>query len=132
MSPRLLEAGGRLELLLLAACATSPRLVDRYLRPLDDRHFDGDLNRRLRAHLVEGGEPAPDLVAPLAELGATAAAEQLNEDVARELFFRLEERLVQRELDEQAKGGDTERVLELQQLLRKIREAGHEGGTELR
>ena len=63
---------------------------------------------------------------------AQEAADQLEEESARELFFRLEERLVQRELDEEAKGGDTKRVIELQQVLRKIREAIEEGATELR
>ena len=132
VSPKLLDAGTRLERRLLAACTTSPDLVERYLRPLDDRHFDSDLHRRLRAHLVDGGEADGDLVAAVAELRATAAADQLEEESARELFFRLEERLVQRELDEEAKGGDTKRVMELQQLLRRIREAIEEGATELR
>ena len=134
-SPGLSEAPRRrqrLERRLLAACTTSPDLVDRYLRPLDDRHFDSDLHRRLRAHLVDGGEADGDLVAAVAELRATAAADQLEEEAARELFFRLEERLVQRELDEEVRGGDTKRVIELQQLLRRIREAIEEGATELR
>jgi DNA primase len=132
VSPKLLEAGERLERRLLAACTTSPSLPDRYLKPLDDRHFDAEVHRRLRRQLVAGGEPEADLVAPLAELGATAAAEQLDEGVARELFFRLEERLVQRELDDEVKGGDTKRVLELQQVLHRIREARDDGGTGLR
>jgi len=132
VSPKLLDAGTRLERRLLAACTTSPDLVDRYLRPLDDRHFDSDLHRRLRAHLVDGGEADGDLVAAVAELRATAAADQLEEESARELFFRLEERLVQRELDDEVRGGDTKRVIELQQLLRRIREAIEEGATELR
>jgi DNA primase len=132
LSPKLLEAGERLERRLLAACTTSPELAERYLAPLDDRHFDSDLHRRLRRHLVEGGEAEGELVPAIAELRATAAAEQLDEDVARELFLRLEERLVQRELDEEAKGGDTKRVIELQQVLRRIREARDEAGSELR
>jgi DNA primase len=132
ISPRLLEAGERLERRLLAACTTSPELADRYLKPLDDRHFDSELHRRLRRHLVDGGEAEGELVAAVAELRATAAAEQLEEDSARELFLRLEERLVQRELAEEVGGGDTKRVLELQQVLRRIREAREEGATELR
>ena len=132
VSPKLLDAGTRLERRLLAACTTSPDLVERYLRPLDDRHFDSDLHRRLRAHLVDGGEADGELVAAVAELRATAAADQLEEESARELFFRLEERLVQRELDAEVKGGDTKRVIELQQVLRRIREAIEEGATELR
>ncbi|HXV33454.1 MAG TPA: DNA primase [Gaiellaceae bacterium] len=132
VSPKLLEAGERLERRLLAACTTSPDLVERYLKPLDDRHFDSELHRRLRRHLADGGEAEGDLIAAVAELGATAAAEELDENVARELFLRLEERLVQRELAEEVKGGDTKRVLELQQVLHRIREARDEAETELR
>ena len=54
-SRKVLDAGERLERDLLAICATTPELVERYLRELDDRHFDVPLHRRLRAHLVGGG-----------------------------------------------------------------------------
>ena len=81
------------------------------------------MHRRLRAHLVEGAEDAdPELVAALAELGATAEAEHLGEDSARELFLRLEERLVRRELADLS-GDDLARTVELQGVLTRIRDA---------
>jgi DNA primase len=123
VSPKLLDAGERLERRLLAACATSPDLAERYLAPLDDRHFDNPMHRRLRTHLVDGGEDAdPELVGALAELGATAEAEHLGEDTAKELFLRLEERLVRRELADLS-GDDLARTVELQGVLTRIRDA---------
>ena len=128
---KLVDAGERLERSLLAACATSPELAERYLRPLDDRHFDNPLHRRLRAELAGGGEPAPDLVAARAELLVTADVEHLGEDAARELFLRLEERLVRRELADLS-GDDLARTVELQGVLAKIRDALEKVETELR
>jgi len=131
-SPKLLDAGDRLERRLLAACSTSPELVERYLRPLDDRHFDNPEHRRLRAHLV--GDVAmeeADLVLARAELGAIAEEEHLGADVARELFLRLEERLVRRELADLS-GDDLARTVELQGVLAKIRDALDKVESELR
>ncbi|HEX2045076.1 MAG TPA: DNA primase [Gaiellaceae bacterium] len=122
VSARVLDAGERLERRLLAACATTPRLVERYLRPLDDRHFDSPLHRRLRDHLVGEGDADRDVVALLAELDATAADEHLGEETARELFLRLEERVVRRELAE-LHGEDLARTVELQGILTKIQDA---------
>jgi len=131
VSPKLLDAGDRLERRLLAACSTSPDLAERYLRPLDNRHFDNPLHRRLRVHLVEGEVADADLVAARAELGAMADVEHLDEDVARELFLRLEERLVRRELAELS-GEDLARTVELQGVLAKIRDALEKVESELR
>ncbi|MGH3015651.1 MAG: toprim domain-containing protein, partial [Gaiellaceae bacterium] len=131
VSPKLLDAGERLERRLLAACATSPELAERYLRPLDDRHFDNPLHRRLRAHLVGAGEPDADLVAARAEFLVTADVEHLGEDTARELFLRLEERLVRRELADLS-GDDLARTVELQGVLAKIRDALEKVESELR
>ncbi len=131
VSPKLLDAGERLERRLLAACATSPELAQRYLRPLDDRHFDNPLHRRLRAHLVGVAEPDADLVAARAELLVTADVEHLGEDTARELFLRLEERLVRRELADLS-GDDLARTVELQGVLAKIRDALDKVESELR
>ena len=131
VSPKLLDAGERLERRLLAACATSPELAERYLRPLDDRHFDNPLHRRLRAHLVGAGEPDAELVAARAELLVTADVEHLGEDTARELFLRLEERLVRRELADLS-GDDLARTVELQGVLAKIHDALGKVETELR
>jgi hypothetical protein len=107
---------------LLAACIAHPELVERYLIQLDDRHFDDPLHRRLRAHLVGEAEPDRELLALRAELDATAEGEHLDEDMARELFLSLEERVVRRELAE-VKGGDPNRLLELQSVLSKIQAA---------
>ncbi len=131
VSPRLLDAGDRLERWLLAACSTSPDLAERYLRPLDDRHFDNPLHRRLRAQLVGAEELDPDLVAARAELVAIADAEHLGEETAREHFLRLEERLVRRELAELS-GDDLARTVELQGVLAKIRDALDKVESELR
>jgi DNA primase len=132
VSPKLLDAGDRLERRLLAACSTSADLVERYLRPLDDRHFDNPEHRRLRAHLV-GDAPMDeaDVVLARAELGALAEEEHLDGDVARELFLRLEERLVRRELADLS-GDDLARTVELQGVLAKIHDALGKVETELR
>jgi DNA primase len=122
VSTRLLDAGERLERRLLAACATKPELVERYIRPLGERHFDNPLHRRLRAYLVGEAEADREVVAALAELDATAESEHLGEDTARELFLRLEERIVRRELAE-LRGEDMARTVELQGVLTKIQDA---------
>jgi DNA primase len=119
---RVLDAGERLERRLLAACATRPDLAEKYLRPLDDRHFDDALHRRLRAYLTGQGEADTEVIAAVAELDATAELEQLGEETARELFLRLEERLVRRELAD-LKGQDLARTVELQGVLTKIQDA---------
>jgi DNA primase len=122
VSPKVLEAGQRLERRLLAACAVHPELAERYLGQLDDRHFDEPLHQRLRSYLVGETEPDRELLALRAELDATAESEHLTEDAARELFLELEERVVRRELDD-VRGGDPKRLLELQSVLSKIQEA---------
>lgn len=128
---KLLGAGERLERDFLAVCAARPELAERYLHDLDDRHFDSPLHRRLRAHLAGEGEPDTELVALRAELDATVVEEGLDEGVARELFLRLEERLVMRELAELS-GDDLARTVELQGVLARIRDALQKVETELR
>jgi DNA primase len=125
-SRKVVDAGRRLERDLLAVCTVNPELADRYLRELDDRHFDDPVHRRLRAHLIGEGEADDEILALRAELDATAEREGLNDETARQLFLRLEERLVRRELSE-LEGGDLERTVELQGVLAKIREALREG-----
>jgi DNA primase len=122
LSRKTLEAGPLLERRLLAACVAHPELVERYLIQLDDRHFDEPLHRRFRAYLVGEAEPDRELLGLRAELDATAEGEHLDEDMARELFLSLEERVVRRELAE-VKGGDPNRLLELQAVLSKIQAA---------
>jgi hypothetical protein len=70
-------------------------------------------------------------VAARAELLVTADVEHLGEDTARELFLRLEERLVRRELADLS-GDDLARTVELQGVLAKIHDALGKVETELR
>jgi DNA primase len=130
-SRKLLSAGDRLERDFLAVCAARPELAERYVHDLDDRHFDNPLHRRLRAYLAGEGDADEELVGLQAELDATVAEEGLDEGVARELFLRLEERLVVRELAELS-GDDLARTVELQGVLARIRDALQKVETELR
>jgi DNA primase len=125
-SRKVIDAGERLERDLLAVCVVNAELAERYLHELDDRHFDNPLHRRLRAYLVGEQDADDEILSLRAELDAIAAAEGLNEETGTQLFLRLEERLVRRQLSE-LEGGDLERTVELQGVLAKIREALREG-----
>jgi DNA primase len=121
VSPKLLQAGERLERDALAGVATHPQLRE-LLAELSPEDFDSDLHRRARAYLLEGGEAGRDLVALLAELAARADAEGIDEKTAKELLLRLRERRLRRELDR----ASDERVLELQEALKRVRTAADE------
>ena len=116
ISPRLLEKGSRLERDALAGVAAHPELRE-LLAELAPEHFDTELHRRAREHLLEPGEPDEELVPLLAELDARAAAEGIDEETAKELLLRLRERQLRRELE----SADLERTKELQEQLAKIR-----------
>jgi DNA primase len=116
ISPRLLEAGERLERDALAGVAAHPDLHG-LLAELDAEHFDAELHRRARAHLLEPGEADEELVPLLAELDARAAEGGIDEETAKELLLRLRERQLRRELEH----ADLERTRELQEQLAKIR-----------
>ena len=118
ISPRLLEAGERLERDALAGVAAHPELHG-LLAELTPEHFDSELNRRARAHLLDPGQPDEELVPVLAELDARAAASGIDEETAKELLLRLRERQLRRELA----GADLERTKELQEQLDRIRSA---------
>jgi DNA primase len=124
---KLVDAGDRLERDLLAVCAVNPELARRYLHELDDRHFDDPVHRRLRAYLAGEADPDDELLALRAELDATAKREGLNDDAAKQLFLRLEERLVRRELSalghREVTRAELERTKELQAVLARIQEA---------
>ena len=117
-SPRLIEAGDRLEREALAGTIAHPELV-RLLAEMTPDHFDSDLHRRLRKHLVEEGEADADLVPLIAELDARAAAEGIDEATGTELLLRLRERHLRRELSD----ADPEHMKELQEALEKVRAA---------
>jgi DNA primase len=126
-SPRLVDAGRRLERDLLAVCTVRPELAERYLHDLDDRHFDDPAHRRFRAYLAGEREADDELLALRAELDATAEREGLNDETAKQLFLRLEERVVRRELSElgrrEVTRAELERTKELQAVLARIQEA---------
>jgi DNA primase len=118
ISPRLLEAGQKLERGALAGVAAYPKL-NRYLAELSPEHFELELHRRARAHLL-GEEAADGELAPLVdELYAFAAMENIDERTAEQMLLRLRERRLQRELSEAAE----DRIVDLQQALLKVRTA---------
>ncbi|MGZ4310002.1 MAG: hypothetical protein ACXVRG_11775, partial [Gaiellaceae bacterium] len=87
------------------------------LAELDAEHFDAELHRRARAHLLEPAEADEELVPLLAELDARAAEGGIDEETGKELLLRLRERQLRRELEH----ADLERTKELQEQLAKIR-----------
>jgi DNA primase len=117
-SPRLIDAGDRLEREALAGCVAHPELV-RLLAEMSPDHFDSEIHRRLREHLIGDGEAEADLVPLIAELDARAAAEAIDEATGKELLLRLRERKLRRELAD----ADLEKTKELQEQLAKVREA---------
>ena len=117
-SPRLIDAGERLEREALAGCIAHPELV-RVLAEMSPDHFDSEENRRLRQHLVDESDADSDLVPLIAELDARAAAEAIDEATGTELLLRLRERHLRREIA----NADPERTKELQEALEKVRAA---------
>jgi DNA primase len=116
---RLIDAGNRLERDALAGCVAHPELV-RLLAELTPDHFDDELHRRMRGHLIEEGRGDDrELVSLMAELDARAATEAIDEQTAKELLLRLRERHLRRELSK----ADPERAKELQDQLLRIRSA---------
>jgi DNA primase len=118
VSPKLLEAGERLERDALAGVAAHPDLRE-VLAGLSPDHFDSELHRRAREHLLEPGEADRALVQLLAELDARAAAEGIDEATTKELLLNLHERKLRRELQ----NADLERTKELQLELARLRTA---------
>jgi DNA primase len=117
ISPRLLDAGLRLERSALAGVAAHESLLPE-LELLGPEHFEDELHRRARAYLL-GQEVADGELTPLlAELYALRDEEEITLETARQLLLRLRERGLQRELA----GADGERLVELQQALAKLRD----------
>jgi DNA primase len=117
VSPRLLDAGQRLERSALAGVAGHESLLPE-LELLGPEHFDDELHRRARAYLL--GQEAADgeLTALLAELYALRDEEEITLETASQLLLRLRERGLQRELA----AADDDRLVELQQALAKLRD----------
>jgi DNA primase len=124
VSPRLLDAGDRLERNALAGVAAHRSLIP-VLAQLGPEHFDSEVHRQLREQLVSGEETDAALVGLAAELDARAAAEGIDERTAEELLLRLGERHIRRELGD----ANPSRTLELQAALARIHEAVEELAT---
>ena len=117
VSPRLLEAGQRLERNALAGVAAHESLLPD-LELLGPEHFDDELHRRARAYLLGQESADGELTALLAELYALPDEEEITLETASQLLLRLRERGLQRELAD----ADDERLVELQQALAKLRD----------
>jgi DNA primase len=117
VSPRLLEAGDRLERDALAGVIAHPSLVE-VLAQIGPDHFDSELSRRLRAHLLEPRPGDNELVAALAELDARVELEGIDELVTRQLLLRLRDRKLRRDIAaveptrRQAMAAELERIRE--------------------
>ena len=118
ISPRLLGAGDRLERSALAGVAAHPKLT-RYLEELGPEHFDSELHKRARAHLL--GQEAADgeLTTLLAEIYALSETDDITEETAEQMLLRLRERRLQRQLSD----AQSDHFLELQQRLAEVRTA---------
>jgi DNA primase len=118
VSPRLLDAGDRLERSVLAGVAAHPKL-NRYLEELGPEHFDSELHRRARAHIL--GEEAADgeLTSVLAGIYALSETDDITEETAEQMLLRLRERRLQRQLSD----AESDHFLELQQRLAEVRTA---------
>jgi DNA primase len=118
ITPRLLEAGHRLERSALAGVAVYPDL-NRYLEKLSPEHFDLELHRRARAHLLGGDAVDGEVTSLVDELHALAAMEDIDELTAEQLLLRLQERHLQRQLNE----AKPDHMSDLQQRLAQVRTA---------
>jgi DNA primase len=119
VSPRLLEAGDRLERDALAGCVANRGLVS-LLRELGPEQFESELHRALRAHLVDAAAADADVVALLAELDARASRDEIDERATKEMLLRLRERGLRRQLNAET---DLGRARELQSTLARVRDA---------
>jgi DNA primase len=120
VSPKVLEAGVRLERNALAGTRAHPDLVP-LLAELGPEHFDVELHRHLRAQLVAGAATNGDLVGALAELDAWAAEQAIDEPAAKQALLGLHARALERELVQVR--DDSRKTVELQSRLAKIRQA---------
>jgi DNA primase len=115
-TPRVLEAGERLERRVLAGVRANPQHI-RTLNEIGLAVFHDEANRRAAGALVAGDED-PELIAFFAELDAIAADEAIDVRTAEEMLLRLAERRLREELA----GADEERLPDLAQSLARIRE----------
>ena len=117
VTPRMLGAGERLERDALAGSIAHPELL-KVLAELGPEHFDVELHRRVRAYLLDQEPADEELVQLLAELDARATAEGIDRETTEQLFLRLTERALRRELET----ADAARLHDLQQALARVRD----------
>ena len=118
ISPRLLASGDRLERSVLAGVAAHPKL-NRYLEELGPEHFDSELHRRARAHILGEEVADSELTSLLAEIYALSETDEITEETAEQMLLRLRERRLQRQLSD----AESDHFLELQQRLAEVRTA---------
>jgi DNA primase len=118
LSPRLIDAGEKLERSALAGVRAHPELT-RVLAELGPEHFDSELHRRVRDALVGDDVAADELLPLVAELDAIADTDGIDEETAKQLLLRVRERRLRRELA----AAEGEHVRELQHRLAEIRTA---------
>jgi DNA primase len=118
ISPRLLGAGDRLERSVLAGVAAHPKL-NRYLEELGPEHFDSELHRRARSHILGQEVADSELTSLLAEIYALSETDDITEETAEQMLLRLRERRLQRQLSD----AESDHFLELQQRLAEVRTA---------
>ena len=116
-TPRVLDAGTRLERDALAGVVAHPELLD-LLAQLTPEHFYVPQHREIRAHLVDGLPLEGEALGYIAELDARADVEGIDTATGEELLWRLRERELRRELQ----GADPVRAKELQTKLASLLE----------
>jgi DNA primase len=118
LSPRLIDAGEKLERSALAGVRAHPSLR-RILAELTPEHLDSEVNRRIREALLAESTTDEEIVPLVAQLDALAEADGIDEETAKQLLLRLRERKLRRELE----SADDAHVRELQHRLAEIRTA---------
>ena len=117
-SKAMLDAGPRAEAAALLGVVAHPNLRP-ILEELGPEHFDVELHREARDYILNGGELEGELAAVIAVLDARAAEEDLDERAAEVSLLLLRERQLRRELQ----SASTEKIVELQGALVKLRDA---------
>jgi DNA primase catalytic core len=117
VSPRLLDAGQRLERSALAGVAAHEALRSE-LEALPPELFDDELHQRARAYLLGQEGADGELTSLLAELYAIAERDSITEETGRQLLMRLRER----DLKKRLFAADGARLVELQKELATLRD----------
>lgn len=115
VSPKILDAGQRLERSVLAGVAANEALRSE-LEDARPELFDDQLHRRARAYLLGKESADGDLTSLLAELYAVAEVDGITEETGRQALLRLRERGIRRELEK----SEGDRAQELREELVRL------------